>query len=86
MIIEWVVGRMIAVGTAVIGLLPADPNPAGSLDLSGVVHLYGWLNEWSPVAETIDLLVLTVQVLVIIGTVLVVVWLLKRLPFGLGGT
>lgn len=86
MIVEWVVERATTLMRAIFDLLPEDPTGLDGLDLTGAVHLYSWINTWAPASEAIGVMVLSVQVVVIISAVFVVVWLLKRLPFGLGGT
>ena len=69
MVTEWLVHHALSLLAWAINLLPVDPVGLGDFDLSGVIHLYDWLNSFLPVSECIELLVLSVQVLVIIGAV-----------------
>lgn len=86
MIVEWMFERLTTIGRALVDLLPEDPVGLGDLDATGVVHLFSWLDEFAPATETIELLILSVEVIAIIGVVYVVMWVLRRLPFGMGGT
>jgi hypothetical protein len=85
-ILEAILGTLFtAVVGALEGILPASDAADTSWDLTGAIHLYGWLNSWAPVAETIEMLVLTVEVLVVLGAVWAITWVLQRLHI-IGGS
>jgi len=86
MIVDGLVALLLGIVQPILtAVLPVSAGPdTGSV--TGLVHWYAWFNGWLPLAETFDLAVTSVEVLVVLAGVWAVVWVLRRLPFGIGGT
>lgn len=86
MILEWVFGALVtAFSTILLAVLPEAGALPGEGAVTGAVHLFGWLDSFLPVTETLQLMLLVVEVLGVLAAVWVFVWVMKRLPFNLGG-
>jgi hypothetical protein len=75
---EWWLNTFTDAASAVLGLLPEDPEPfGGSFDV--VVPWYTWGNSWLPLSESVDLMVLSLQVLSILAIIWVVTFIIQKL-------
>lgn len=75
---EWWLNTFTDAASALLDNLPEDPEPFGdAFDI--VVPWWSWGNSFLPLAEAIDLAVLTIQVLSILAIIWMVTFVIQKL-------
>lgn len=80
MVIEWLVSGALAILASLFAAVLPTSGPPDVPDITGVVHLYGWLDSFLPVTETLTAMGLAVGLLVLMTNVRVFQFAWRHVP------